>query len=127
MGAIVNGASTGGLGAEAGFGAYTATKHAVVGITKTIAAEFGRSGVRCNAVCPGFVTTEMHSEATRRLAAATELTIDEMRQQRYEAVALGRASTPDEIAAVITFLASDAATYITGTAIPVSGGTPVGL
>ncbi|MEM7338460.1 MAG: SDR family NAD(P)-dependent oxidoreductase [Actinomycetota bacterium] len=126
-GSIVNVASTGGLGAEAGFGAYTATKHGVVGLTKTIAAEFGRAGIRCNAVCPGFVATRMHTEATERLAAAAAIPVDEMAARRYEAVAQGRASTPDEIAAVIAFLAGPAASYITGAAIPVSGGTPVGL
>ena len=68
-GAILNIASTAGLGASASFGAYTATKHGLVGLSKTIAAEFGRDGIRCNAVCPGFVRTEMHLGATRRLAA----------------------------------------------------------
>ncbi|MEM9652667.1 MAG: SDR family NAD(P)-dependent oxidoreductase [Actinomycetota bacterium] len=126
-GVIVNVASTGGLGAEAGFGAYTATKHAVVGITKTIAAEFGRSGIRCNAVCPGFVATDMHQQATRRLAEEAGMTIEEMGPRRYAAVAMGRPADPVEIAAVIRFLAGDAASYLTGAAIPVSGGTPVGL
>ena len=68
-GAILNIASTAGLGASAGFGAYTATKHGLVGRGKTIAVQFGRDGIRCNAICPGFVRTEMHLGATRRLAA----------------------------------------------------------
>lgn len=126
-GAIVNNASTAGLGAEAGFGAYNATKHAVVGLTKTIAAEFGADGIRCNAVCPGYVSTDMHLEATKRLAQDAGIATDEMAQRRYAGVALGRAGTTDEIAATIAFLASPAAGYITGAAIPVSGGTPVGL
>lgn len=126
-GSIVNVASTAGLGAEAGFGAYNATKHGVVGLTKTIAAEFGVDGVRCNAVCPGFVATDMHLQATERLASEAGVDVDEMAARRYAGVALGRAGTTAEVAATIAFLASPAAAYITGAAIPISGGTPVGL
>ncbi len=126
-GVIVNNVSTAGLGAEAGFGAYNATKHGVVGPTKTIAAEFGADGIRCNAVCPGYVSTAMHLQATERLAAEAGVPVDEMAEQRYRGVALRRPGSPEEIAATIAFLAGPASTYITGAAIPVSGGTPVGL
>lgn len=126
-GVIVNNASTAGLGAEAGFGAYNATKHGVVGLTKTIAAEFGRSGIRCNAVCPGFVATPMHRQATERLAAEAGISASAMASRRYASVALDRAARPEEIASAIVFLAGPAAAYVTGVALPVSGGTPVGL
>ncbi len=126
-GAIVNNASTAGLGAEAGFGAYNATKHGVVGLTKTIAAEFGPAGVRCNAVCPGYVSTAMHLQATSRLAAEAGVTVEEMAERRYAGVALRRPGSTEEIAATIAFLAGPGAGYITGAALPVSGGTPVGL
>ena len=126
-GAILNIASTGGLGASAGFGAYTATKHGLVGLSNTIAAEFGRDGIRCNAICPGFVRTEMHLEATRRLAALEGVGEAEMATRRYADVALGRAGEPDEIARLVAFLAGPGGAYITGAAIPVAGGTPVGL
>lgn len=126
-GVIVNNVSTAGLGAEAGFGAYNATKHGVVGLTKTIAAEFGVSGIRCNAVCPGYVSTSMHLQATDRLAMEAGVSVEEMAEQRYRGVALRRPGSPSEIASTIAFLAGPASAYITGAAIPVSGGTPVGL
>ena len=126
-GTILNIASTAGLGASASFGAYTATKHGLVGLSKTIAAEFGCDGVRCNAICPGFVRTEMHLDATRRLAAQEGIGEAEMAVQRYAGVPLGRAGEPDEIANLVVFLAGPGGAYITGTAIPVAGGHPVGL
>lgn len=126
-GTIVNNASTGGLGAEAGFGAYTATKHAVVGLTKTIAAEFGVHGIRCNAVCPGYVATDMHVAATNRLATERNLSFEEMSAERYRGVALRRAATTAEVAQAIVYLAGPRSSYVTGAALPVSGGTPVGL
>ena len=126
-GAILNVASTAGLGASAGFGAYTATKHGLVGLSKTIAAEFGCDGIRCNAICPGFVRTEMHLDATRRLAAQEGIGEAEMAVRRYAGVPLGRAGEPDEIARLAVFLAGPGGAYITGTAIPVAGGHPVGL
>lgn len=126
-GAIVNIASTAGLGASASFGAYTATKHGLVGLSKTIAAEFGCDGIRCNAICPGFVRTEMHLDATRRLAAQEGIGEAEMAARRYADVPLGRAGEPDEIARLVVFLAGPGGAYITGTAIPVAGGHPVGL
>ena len=124
---FLNIASTAGLGASASFGAYTATKHGLVGLSKTIAAEFGRDGIRCNAVCPGFVRTEMHLGATRRLAAQEGIGEAEMAARRYADVPLGRAGEPDEIARLVVFLAGPGGAYITGTAIPVAGGNPVGL
>ncbi len=126
-GSIINNASTAGLGAEAGFGAYNATKHAVVGLTKTIAAEFGPNGITCNAVCPGYIATDMHTEATKRLATEAGVSVEEMARRRYEGVAARRAGTPAEVAALIAFLAGPGARYINGSAIPISGGTPVGL
>ncbi len=126
-GTIVNNASTGGLGAEAGFGAYTATKHGVVGVTKTIAAEFGVHGIRCNAVCPGYVATDMHMAATSRLAKERGISFDEMAAERYRGVAIRRAATTAEVAQAIVYLAGPKSSYVTGVALPVSGGTPVGL
>ncbi len=126
-GVIVNIGSTGSLGAEAGFGAYTAMKHGVIGLTKTIAAEFGSEGIRCNAVCPGYIMTDMHAAANARLAKAHDRSIEEVRRQRYSSVALGRAGTPEEVADAVAYLAGPAASYVTGVALPVAGGVPVGL
>ena len=65
-GCIVNLSSMAGIGAQRAFGAYTASKHALIGLTKTIAAEFGPKGVRCTAVCPGFIASDMHEGVNRR-------------------------------------------------------------
>lgn len=126
-GTIVNIGSTGSLGAEAGFGAYTAMKHGIIGLTKTIAAEFGSDGIRCNAVCPGYTMTDMHMAANARLAVEQNASVDEIMERRYASVALGRAGTPDEVADAILYLAGPASSYVTGVALPVSGGVPFGL
>ncbi|MEO1491697.1 MAG: SDR family NAD(P)-dependent oxidoreductase [Pseudomonadota bacterium] len=126
-GAIVNIGSTGSLGAEPGFGAYTAMKHGLIGLTKTIAAEFGPDGIRCNAVCPGYIATDMHEAANRRLADENALSIDEMRAQRYRNVALRSAGDPEDVADAVAYLAGPHARYITGAVLPVSGGVPPGI
>lgn len=127
FGVIVNNASTAGLGADPGFAAYTATKHGLIGLTKTIAAEFGPDNIRCNAVCPGFTETDMHMAVNEDIAGREGLTLDEVKQRRYCSVALRRAAQPEEVADAIAYLASPAASYITGVALPVAGGCPVGL
>lgn len=126
-GAIVNIGSIGSLGAEAGFGAYTAMKHGLVGLTKTLAAEFGPDGIRCNLVCPGYIATDMHEGANRRIARERGMSVEDVRIERYAAVAQRRAGSPEEVAEVIAFLAGPASSYINGASLPVSGGTPAGL
>ncbi len=126
-GSIVNIGSTGSLGAEAGFGAYTAMKHGLVGMTKTIAAEFGEFGIRCNAVCPGFIMTDMHAEANKRLAEKNNIPVSEMMKLRYENVALRRAGEPKEVADAVAYLVGPQGTYITGITHPVAGGVPFGI
>lgn len=126
-GSIVNIGSTGSLGADAGFGAYTAMKHGLVGLTKTVAAEFGVDGIRCNVVCPGFIATDMHTAANERLARESGRPVDDVKQERYKTVAMRRAGEPEEVAEAVAFLAGPRAEYITGIAMPISGGTPVGL
>ncbi len=126
-GVIVNVGSTGSLGAEAGFGAYTAMKHGVIGLTKTIAAEFGHEGIRCNAVCPGYTLTDMHMGVNKRIARQRDMPVDAVMKQRYAGVALRRAGTPEEVADAIAYLASPASSYVTGIALPVAGGVSVGL
>ncbi|MEM9604250.1 MAG: SDR family oxidoreductase [Pseudomonadota bacterium] len=126
-GRIVNIGSTGSLGAEPGFGAYTAMKHALVGFSKTLAAEFGRDGIRCNTVCPGFIDTDMHAAANARLARETGASLEAVKAARYRAVATGDAGTPEDVAEAVAFLVSPAAQYITGVNLPVSGGVPFGI
>lgn len=126
-GSIVNIGSTGSLGAEAGFGAYTAMKHGLIGLTKTVAAEFGADGIRCNAVCPGYIATDMHIAANERLARENSQAVEDVRAERYRTVALGRAGEPEDVAEAVAYLAGPRSRYVTGVAFPVSGGTPVGL
>lgn len=126
-GRIVNIGSTSSLGAHAGFGAYTVMKHATIGLTKTVAAEFGPEGILCNAVCPGFIATDMHMAANQRLAAEAGLTVDEMKTRRYASVALRDAGLPRDVANAVAYLAGPQAGYVTGTALTVAGGVPLGL
>ena len=126
-GSIVNIGSTGSLGAEAGFGAYTAMKHGLIGMTKTIAAEFGEYGIRCNAVCPGFINTDMHAAANQRLAEENKLSVDEMMELRYENVALKRPGDPEDVAEAVAYLVGPQGKYVTGIALPVAGGVPFGI
>jgi NAD(P)-dependent dehydrogenase (short-subunit alcohol dehydrogenase family) len=112
-GAIVNTASVAGLVGERGIGAYSASKHGVVGLTRTAALDYIGQGVRINAVCPG---------ATR-----TRLLANWFQDPKVEAFILsrhpiGRIAEPEEIARVVLFLASDDASYIVGQAIAVDGG-----
>lgn len=126
-GAIINIGSTGSLGAEPGFGAYTAMKHGLIGLTKTIAAELGVDGIRCNAVCPGYINTDMHMAANTRLAAQAGLAIVDIKRERYGGVAMRKAGDPADVADAVVYLAGPRARYVTGIALPVSGGTSPGI
>lgn len=119
-GAIVNTASMLGLSGIAQMGAYVASKHAVIGLTRTAALEFAPLGVRVNAVAPAPVDT--------RMIRSIEESFDPddpsgVREVIVAKVPLERYATPDEIAAVAAFLCSDDATYMTGTVVPIDGGT----
>jgi len=126
-GRIINIGSTGSLGAEPGFGAYTAMKHALVGLTKTLAAEFGPDGILCNTVCPGYISTDMHEAADARLAAETHQSIEATRERRYANVALRSAGLPEDVADAVAYLAGPSGRYITGISLPVAGGVPMGI
>jgi len=118
-GAIVNTASTASFVAHAARGPYSASKHAVLGLTKAAAAEAGAHGVRVNAVCPGAVDTRM----SRAIAADVDPEHpDEAFARVVPKIPTGRYATPEEIAAVVCFLASDAASYVNGAAWLVDGG-----
>ncbi len=126
-GRIINIGSTGSLGAEAGFGAYTAMKHALAGLTKTLAAEFGVDGILCNTVCPGYINTDMHRAANTRLAGEHGISVEKMKQQRYARVAVRDAGTPQDVASAVVYLAGPDSVYVTGINLPVSGGVPFGI
>ncbi len=110
-GAIVNLGSEAGKLGEKRMAAYSATKGAVIAFTKAFAAEVGRANVRVNAVCPGVTRTPM-----------TEGMSDEIRERAARLYPLGRLGEPVDIAAMIAFLASDQASWVTGQAVSVSGG-----
>jgi NAD(P)-dependent dehydrogenase (short-subunit alcohol dehydrogenase family) len=118
-GAIVNTASTASFVAHPARGPYSASKHAVLGLTKAAAAEVAAQGVRVNAVCPGAVDTRM----SRAIAADVDRERpDEAFARVVPKIPAGRYATPEGIAAVVCFLASDAASYVNGAAWLVDGG-----
>jgi NAD(P)-dependent dehydrogenase (short-subunit alcohol dehydrogenase family) len=118
-GAIVNTASVAGLVASPGMPAYVASKHAVIGLTKTAAGEVARSGVRVNAVCPGPIDTRMIHSLESMLSPNDPGSIGE----RYQSnIPIGRYGTADEVANVVLFLCSDLAGNITGAQYVVDGG-----
>lgn len=127
-GVIVNNASLAGLGAIDLLPAcYTATKHGVIGLTKAIANEFGSKNIRCNAVCPGSIKTQMMDNVLRRISEEMNVSLEEAEKIEASSIAMKRSAEPDEVASVVAFLAGEGGKYITGTAIPVAGGMHPGL
>ncbi|KAI3594044.1 Oxidoreductase, short-chain dehydrogenase/reductase family [Cupriavidus sp. U2] len=112
-GCIVNTASVSGLGADWKLCFYNAAKGGVVNLTRALALDYGRDGVRINAVCPTLTRTDLTVDMFK-----DEALLDKFRER----IALGRTAEPDDIAGAIAFLASDDARYITGVNLPVDGG-----
>ncbi len=110
-GSIINVASIIGTHGNVGQAVYGGSKAAVIGITKSLAKELAPQNIRVNAVAPGFIDTEM----TRAIP-------EKMVQQRVDSIAMGRVGTPEDVARVIVFLASELAGYVTGQTIGVDGG-----
>ncbi len=113
-GVIVNTSSGAGLMGFAGLSAYVASKHGVIGLTKTAALEYARSNIRVNAVCPGTVRTPMLEGFT----GGDEKTLQAMGNM----MPIGRLATAEEIAQAVVWLCSEQASYVTGMAMPVDGG-----
>jgi 3-oxoacyl-[acyl-carrier protein] reductase len=114
-GRIVNITSVVGLMGNPGQTNYAAAKAGVVGFTKALAREIGSRGITVNAVAPGYIETTM-----------TDVLSEEQRKALVGQIVLGRLGTPDDVAAAVVFLASDAAAYVTGTTLNVSGGLHIG-
>lgn len=126
-GSIINMSSAAGLGAQQEMAGYVTTKFGCVGLTKAIAAEFGRDNIRCNAICPGNILTDMGDAEIKFIADSHQLTEEAARNIFCAGSALGRGGKPEEIAALVAFLASDASSFLTGAAIPATGGLPLGV
>ena len=112
-GAIVNTSSVAGLVGFPGIPAYTASKHAVAGLTKSIALDYAKQNIRCNAVCPGVIHTPM----VDRFSGGTQEGLDAMAATEP----VGRLGQPSEIADAVVYLCSDEASFVTGIAMPVDG------
>jgi 2-keto-3-deoxy-L-fuconate dehydrogenase len=102
--------------------AYGATKAAVIGLTKAVAADFIKQGIRCNAICPGTIESPSLDERITALSKQTDRSFDTVQQDFVARQPMGRLGTPAEVAALALFLASDEASYITGQAHLVDGG-----
>jgi NAD(P)-dependent dehydrogenase (short-subunit alcohol dehydrogenase family) len=126
-GTIINNASTAGLGGIPGMAAYCATKFGIIGLTKVIAAEFGKDRIRCNAVCPGLILTEMGLAEIKIHADNTGLDLETAKKELADSTAMQRWATPEEVADAVAYLAGPSASYITGVALPVAGGIQLGL
>jgi NAD(P)-dependent dehydrogenase (short-subunit alcohol dehydrogenase family) len=116
-GAIVNNASVGALTGNPGIAAYIASKHGVVGLTRTAALEYVKHGIRVNAVNPGLIDTQV----AREVVAGDEQAYADITKN----VPMGRAGRPEEIAAAVLWLCSPGASYVVGHALTVDGGMTV--
>jgi NAD(P)-dependent dehydrogenase (short-subunit alcohol dehydrogenase family) len=117
-GAIVNMASVAGLNGFPNGGIYAASKHGVIGLTRSAALEYARQGIRVNAVCPGYTDTPM----VRAMMDA----VPQMERVTTSASPMRRLADPAEIAAAVVWLCSDKASFVTGHALPVDGGFVAG-
>ncbi|MGB4293780.1 MAG: SDR family oxidoreductase, partial [Bacteroidales bacterium] len=110
-GSIINLSSVVGVSGNAGQSNYSASKAGIIGFTKSVAREVGSRNIRCNALAPGFIMTEM-----------TDKLPEEIKKEWTEKIPLKRAGTPDDVASVALFLASDLSSYVTGQVINICGG-----
>lgn len=121
-GRIVNTSSVLGRFGVPGYTAYCASKHAVIGFTRALALELAERQITVNAICPGWVDTQMAAEGMQMGATAMGITFDEFKAQAIGRVPIGRIIQPEEVAGLVTFLASPHASAITGQTYNICGG-----
>lgn len=119
-GTIVNTSSIGGLGAAPNMSIYSASKHAVIGLTKSAAVENAKKGIRINAICPGVIDTNMFNRS--RIFNRSQASDPETRKLVNTIHPMGRIGTAEEISDAVLYLCSDGASFITGHAMSVDGG-----
>lgn len=120
-GSLILNSSMSGLSGIADYSAYTMTKFAVIGLMKCLADEFGKHNIRCNAVCPGNIATDMGLNEVTERATYLGVSVDEARKRLENECALGRMGEPEDIANVVLFLASPLSSFVSGVSMPVAG------
>ena len=121
-GRVINVASIAGLMGDMYISAYCASKHGMIGMTRALAKEVARHGITANAICPGYVETDIVTRAAENIASKTKLNEEQARASLYAGNPQGRLIQPEEVASMIGWLCSDGAAATNGAALPISGG-----
>ena len=124
-GAIVNVSSIGGITAGADSAAYGTSKAGLIGLSRSLARDYGKHGIRVNTVCPGWVDTPMIQPALDMLSQVHGISADEARDLLTRHAPLGKMARPEELANCVTFLASPAASFVTGAVLIADGGQSI--
>jgi meso-butanediol dehydrogenase/(S,S)-butanediol dehydrogenase/diacetyl reductase len=121
-GKIINVSSSAALTGHVGYSAYCSSKRAVLAFSESLAKELGPFGINVNAICPGDTDTDMLADEIRKLAIQKAVSQDQVRKEKLVNIPLGRFATPEDIANVVIFLASDESRHVSGEFIKITGG-----
>ena len=121
-GKIVNVSSSAGLAGHVGYSAYCSSKRAVLAFTESLAKELGPFGINVNSICPGDTETDMLTDEITKTAVQKSIPADRVRQEKLQNIPLGRFATPEDIASVVVFLASDESRHVSGEFVKITGG-----